>query len=297
MTYFRDMAERCQFSLHGGLIRAIGWLSKYVRYDKTPMVSALRNLVMDQLEGGLYCEFYRGQHVCEFCYQEKHPGQQIGLGEEAFVSGFPSGNGVIIVPSEDYLFVAPSLIGHYIEVHGYKPPEEFIRALIDCPDYQKADLFFDMLYKLISDRPGGKEFFDNLLSVVKEEDGHHKRIAELSSIIELTEDAEALAQRANLNVRMGTVSIDDCLSDLTRAINVCAKPQWLFDRALLYHFRGDYQLEANDLTAVIERDTGDESAEFRRLLVRALEQRAFSYTMLSLKDESAVKDLFALLSA
>jgi hypothetical protein len=34
----------------------------------------------------------------------------------------PSGNGTI--------YVAPNLIIHYIREHGYRPPDEFIRALL-----------------------------------------------------------------------------------------------------------------------------------------------------------------------
>jgi len=40
------------------------------------------------------------------------------------------GNGEIRVPAADgSLFAAPTLIGHYVAVHGYLPPAEFLYAL------------------------------------------------------------------------------------------------------------------------------------------------------------------------
>jgi hypothetical protein len=35
----------------------------------------------------------------------------------------------IFVPHGDVMYVAPTLILHYVEIHGYRPPEEFLRAL------------------------------------------------------------------------------------------------------------------------------------------------------------------------
>ncbi len=31
------------------------------------------------------------------------------------------------------LYVAPSLILHYIDAHGYAPPDQFQRAVMECP--------------------------------------------------------------------------------------------------------------------------------------------------------------------
>ena len=50
-------------------------------------------------------------HVCEFCNDKR-------------------GNGEIHVKgSHGYKFVAPSMLIHYIEEHGYKPPDVFIDAV------------------------------------------------------------------------------------------------------------------------------------------------------------------------
>jgi hypothetical protein len=41
------------------------------------------------------------------------------------------GNGEIRVAGSDgVVYVAPVLVAHYVEVHSYRPPEGFIRAVV-----------------------------------------------------------------------------------------------------------------------------------------------------------------------
>jgi hypothetical protein len=47
-----------------------------------------------------------GLHVCEFC-------------------GDAAGTGEIEVVARDVIYVAPTLIAHYVFEHGYRPPVEF----------------------------------------------------------------------------------------------------------------------------------------------------------------------------
>lgn len=39
----------------------------------------------------------------------------------------------LFVPTRDRAYVAPSLIAHYIDAHGYAPPAEFREAVMRCP--------------------------------------------------------------------------------------------------------------------------------------------------------------------
>ena len=55
-----------------------------------------------------------GLHTCEFCNRY-------------------SSTGSFGVPNGDILFVAPTMIAHYVERHQYAPPEEFIRAVLSSP--------------------------------------------------------------------------------------------------------------------------------------------------------------------
>jgi len=49
----------------------------------------------------------------------------------------------LYIPGKNCIYVAPSLIAHYIAVHSYEPPEEFWNAVAGCPEmncenYRKA---------------------------------------------------------------------------------------------------------------------------------------------------------------
>jgi hypothetical protein len=55
-----------------------------------------------------------GLHTCEFC-------------------GFFKASGNIGVPAENLLYVAPEMVAHYVDLHGYLPPPEFIEAVMRCP--------------------------------------------------------------------------------------------------------------------------------------------------------------------
>ena len=43
------------------------------------------------------------------------------------------------LPDDGIVYVAPSLILHYIDAHGYSPPVEFREAVIACPPMRSID--------------------------------------------------------------------------------------------------------------------------------------------------------------
>ena len=49
----------------------------------------------------------------------------------------------LFIPGRGFLYVAPELVVHYMNAHGYAPPAEFCDAVMACPDvdtpaYRKA---------------------------------------------------------------------------------------------------------------------------------------------------------------
>ncbi|MCZ7685110.1 MAG: hypothetical protein M5U28_42600 [Sandaracinaceae bacterium] len=55
----------------------------------------------------------------------------------------PMGHANLFVPAADMVFVAPSLVAHYVDAHRYAPPVEFLDAVRRCPpmssmDYKRA---------------------------------------------------------------------------------------------------------------------------------------------------------------
>ncbi|MCX4824617.1 hypothetical protein OG883_33135 [Streptomyces sp. NBC_01142] len=62
----------------------------------------------------------RGYHFCPWC-----PARRVG----ARVDG-PRGSAEIRVEGNGVAYAAPELIAHYVEVHDYLPPADFVEAVL-----------------------------------------------------------------------------------------------------------------------------------------------------------------------
>lgn len=164
MTYYPDLRE-CRYfarpewsfvdkgrvvtepafdpSARGRLI-AIGWLE-----DKLPTQSVDSGALSAAVDALLRIHAAHvdpwpssmGRHGCGLC----------GMPPDAPVTEvvrdgqrFKLGAGFITVPGSGFLYVAPSLIVHYILAHGYRPPSEFLAALERCP-HPHAPAYIDAL--------------------------------------------------------------------------------------------------------------------------------------------------------
>ena len=58
-----------------------------------------------------------GFHECELCQFEAEA----------------RGAANLFIPSDGLIYVGPELIVHYVNAHGYAPPEAFCRAVLACP--------------------------------------------------------------------------------------------------------------------------------------------------------------------
>lgn len=98
----------------------IGWLDKDHVFDtEIPSEAFIRQL--KHLTENKVTHFFSGYHECHFC-ERKDP-TNIGL--------WRAGNGSIIVNGKDRIrYAAPKLIYHYVLEHHYKPPQEFIDAVM-----------------------------------------------------------------------------------------------------------------------------------------------------------------------
>lgn len=125
MTYVKDLTPITLFDCYPG--DGVGWLEPEYEYptgDVEPaFVSALAELFMDPWAPAVYT----GYHYCRFCDGETshsyvHNGQRILLG-----------NSNLFLPTPTALYLAPSLILHYITEHQYAPPTVFVDAVLACP--------------------------------------------------------------------------------------------------------------------------------------------------------------------
>ena len=112
-------------------LKAVGWLawghSYKLRNTKLPETRFLRllRLLVNPWEPGHFMDY----HECEFCFEETVP---CTIQREGLVVYCGANN--LYVPASGYIFVAPSLIAHYVEMHSYEPPEIFWEAVMNCPE-------------------------------------------------------------------------------------------------------------------------------------------------------------------
>lgn len=119
MSWFPDMGTVTMIDA-GDHVRAVGWLSADHPYPRGEVPAGVAARVREfagkwrDSTPALGWSIFRGLHGCE-------------LGDRFMAYGNFG------VPDGDRLFVAPEMLPHYIEAHGYRPPDEFITAVMASP--------------------------------------------------------------------------------------------------------------------------------------------------------------------
>ena len=140
MTYYPDLSPCTYFDRNCDItaewwashLIAVGWLdlSELKPHSDVPEADAvldpLFRLVSDPWQPALFL----GYHPCSFC-----PGAQPKTATEVTYKGqtYAVGASNIFVPGTGKVFVAPSLIAHYVLDHAYRLPNELRTALQSCP--------------------------------------------------------------------------------------------------------------------------------------------------------------------
>jgi hypothetical protein len=132
MSYFPDLSPYSYgHGAHPGVVH-VGWLDDQHRYAKGEVDAAL----IQKLKwlAAHPVELYRGMHVCELCVGQPDivkPGDDRRAinPEWSRWAAERSSNGEIRVTRGGITFAAPVLIVHYIEGHGYLPPQAFLKAV------------------------------------------------------------------------------------------------------------------------------------------------------------------------
>jgi hypothetical protein len=128
-TYMPSINDLDSFNLlpsSGEALKAIGWLGRGVTFNQGEVTedffAKLNSLCLSpwQPVGSA------GIHSCGLCQFEP-----------------PRFSANIFVPHDGRIYVAPVAVTHYIAAHWYRPPEVFIRAVLECPtmnsmQYKKA---------------------------------------------------------------------------------------------------------------------------------------------------------------
>jgi len=123
----------------GEKLKAVGWLAwghpytlRQLQSQETRFGQLLRLLVHPWEP-----IYFMGSHECEFCTEE--PPQDLEayyrrhrIERDGLVVHFGANN--LYVPADGCVYVAPSMIAHYVDVHDYEPPAVFWEAVMKCPE-------------------------------------------------------------------------------------------------------------------------------------------------------------------
>lgn len=151
MSYYRDLTchtySDYTWALTGGvpyIFINIGWLDAAHPYTHGEMAPRDKELLLDMLFE--YCRYpvclYQGSHDCHYCDYQDSKFDIINVLKNRIT--VPLGNGSIMVQGRNNLvYVAPTMIYHYVAEHDYIPPDEFIRAVLTTHSFE----FFHKIYR------------------------------------------------------------------------------------------------------------------------------------------------------
>jgi hypothetical protein len=127
-VYIEDLSTRAYFA-HGDRVRAVGWLEADHPFALGSVSDEFLRVLKAHIAKAFQPVLYMGLHRCSFCEQQGR---------------IQKGHSNLLIPTTERLYVAPQLVVHYIENHGYQPPLEFLAAVLGCPE-QQSDAYFELL--------------------------------------------------------------------------------------------------------------------------------------------------------
>jgi hypothetical protein len=129
MAEFEDLAPLTYFGKWEESLSAVGWLEATVGFARGAVSEIFFEKLVRLCVNPWQPATAAGHHPCSMCRFTGGP-PSISLGGMTVQLGVSN----LFVPSKSTIFVAPTLIVHYIDAHEYQPPEVFQQAVLDCPD-------------------------------------------------------------------------------------------------------------------------------------------------------------------
>jgi len=123
MAYYEDLSACNYFPWKNELI-AIGWLDTAHDFPKGAAPPEFFRKLLQLLVEPWQPVRFMGFHPCEFCGPSLLEFGAIKV---------EMGSSNLFIPSNRDVYVAPSLIVHYIDTHRYLPPLAFREAVLSCP--------------------------------------------------------------------------------------------------------------------------------------------------------------------
>lgn len=126
MAHFPDLS-RCDYYHDDTLppLTAVGWLERGHDYATGSVPPALvpRLIEFWRSRMNLLARFYLGDHSCTLCNYHDPYMQR----------------GELFIPSGQTVYAAPQGVIHYIRDHRYRPPDDFVAAVLAAPAPRSVD--------------------------------------------------------------------------------------------------------------------------------------------------------------
>jgi hypothetical protein len=129
LSYFEDLTPYTYY--HAGIKENtfnIGWLDIGYPYQCGEVPAEFLDKLWDLVQIRLFR--LRGFHVCNLCSQTEAAPLMVKKDDLEFTLGDAE---IRVLGEAGKIYAAPNLIYHYVTVHGYQPPEEFVRAVLTGP--------------------------------------------------------------------------------------------------------------------------------------------------------------------
>lgn len=150
--HYPDLATECQIA-RGARVRAVGWLAEGHDFSHGDVDAKVIDALTQLRDDGWVHVASAGPHECEFCRGAREARN-------------------ILVPAPDVLYVAPAMVVHYIEDHAYRPPREFLAAVLACPA-PLTDAYYAELRRFVDvfsvDHPVTADDFDRFARTHREQ--------------------------------------------------------------------------------------------------------------------------------
>lgn len=134
MSFFEDFSPCTYFGPSAPALLAVGWLEEGKPFRKGEIkveeCLALAALLRDPWQPVAFA----GRHKCGFCRLSGGP-TEMQIGEFSVALGGAN----LFIPDGRNVIVAPSLVLHYIDAHGYAPDAQFWLAVNSCPPMRSIE--------------------------------------------------------------------------------------------------------------------------------------------------------------
>jgi hypothetical protein len=128
MTYFEDGTPyRYLPEFADGSVN-IGWLDRANPHPTGPVAAEFAERLVELCRKPV--NLTRGWHYCNLCPTPTEPMPE-PITVKSPAGDFPVGHGEIRVDGTGGArYAAPDMIAHYVHVHGYRPPDPFVEAVV-----------------------------------------------------------------------------------------------------------------------------------------------------------------------